>query len=180
MNNLTPKSRQVDITRGLPKTGQVTSYQDGDDGYYEAGWWKGRLNANNRERFIFKTIGGDDVAVDRATGLMWPTNCHSTAGNIDNTITWPNAIIYAEGLTFAGFSDWRLPNLKELFSIGDAFATPAPLVAGGFTLSNAFYWTSTTYANGTSNAYMVNFQDLSVLDSNKTGTPRMLCVRGGL
>ena len=56
-------------SRGLPKTGQTVKYADGDDGDYEAGWWKGKLVSNNKTRFIQKRIDGDDIVFDRATGL---------------------------------------------------------------------------------------------------------------
>ena len=59
------------LTRGLPKTGQSVVYSAGDDGTYQSGWWRGKLNANNKVRYIAKTIGGDDVVIDRATSLMW-------------------------------------------------------------------------------------------------------------
>jgi len=49
------------LSRGLPKTGQETSYFSGDDGEYEAGWWSGLLNANNRTRFIVESINGDEI-----------------------------------------------------------------------------------------------------------------------
>ncbi|GAH35530.1 unnamed protein product, partial [marine sediment metagenome] len=65
---------QVILSQGLPKTGQETEYREGDDGTYEFGWWKNRLNANNKTRFIAKTIGVHAVVIDLATGLMWPAD----------------------------------------------------------------------------------------------------------
>lgn len=32
---------------------------------------------------------------------------------------WEAALAYAEGATYAGYDDWRLPNVKELQSIVD-------------------------------------------------------------
>ena len=48
-------------TQTLPKTGQTTSYQDGDDGYYEKG-------SASTPQFV---DNGDGTISDKATGLMW-------------------------------------------------------------------------------------------------------------
>ena len=54
-------SEHIVLSRLLPKTGQTQCYVDEDDGYLEKGWWKGRDADTNRERFVVKTISGDDV-----------------------------------------------------------------------------------------------------------------------
>ncbi|GAJ23406.1 unnamed protein product, partial [marine sediment metagenome] len=99
--------------------GQITSYRNGDDGEYEAGWWRGRLNADNKTRFIAKTIGGGSVVIDLATGLMWPADGVAAGCNNGVALSWEAAIDYALSLDFAGFTDWRIPNVKELASIID-------------------------------------------------------------
>jgi len=50
----------------LPRTGQVTSYATGDDGYFQAGNPRG--GAAQASRFIDH---GNGTISDRATGLMW-------------------------------------------------------------------------------------------------------------
>jgi len=169
------------IECGLTKTGQVTQYQAGDDGTYEAGWVKGRLNANNRTRFSAKTIGGDDVVLDRATGLMWAADGNEAGCNNGALIIWGPAITYAEALNFAGFTDWRLPNIKELFSIVDVVAGP-PLIADFFTNTvNARHWSSTTNAAVVLNAFMVDFSSGTVINHiAKTADDYIRCVRSGL
>ncbi|MBU1128183.1 MAG: DUF1566 domain-containing protein [Candidatus Omnitrophica bacterium] len=109
---------------GLPKTGQETSYGANDDADYadpasedvgytrKNGTWAG-WNADGG-RF---TDNGDGTITDNATGLMWVAN-PSTAG-VGGKYSWTNAILVCEGLTYAGHSDWRLPNVKELHSIVD-------------------------------------------------------------
>jgi len=177
----TPDAGQNIITRGLPKTGQTTQYQAGDDGNYEAGWWKGRLNANNRTRFIARTIGGDDVVLDRATGLMWAADGNAAGCNNGALITWANAIIYANGLTFATFSDWRVPNATELWSIVDAGAGLPRIYQAFFpnTVSND-YWTSTTTSSDILRGQIVTHASPGIHDKLKTDTCYLRCVRKGL
>jgi len=56
---------------------------------------------------------GDETITDKATGLMWSKN-DSKQG-----FDWKNALYYAEHAQLAGYSDWRLPNVKELQGIVD-------------------------------------------------------------
>ncbi|KKL08907.1 hypothetical protein LCGC14_2571200, partial [marine sediment metagenome] len=105
------------LTRGLPKTGQTITYHSEGDGAYQAGWWKGKLNVNNKTRFVLKTINGDKVVIDRATGLMWAADGDEAGCNESGILYWDEALPYAYNLTFAGFSDWRIPNINELGSI---------------------------------------------------------------
>ena len=180
--NKTPKHNKNIITRGLPKTGQTVSYQAGDDGDYEAGWWKGRLGSNNKARFVSKTIAGDDVVIDRATGLMWAADGNEAGCNNGGSANWSTAITYAEGLTFAGFSDWRVPNIKELISIIN-YSSLAPCVDEPpfANTSINYYWTSTTNMEYTNGAWRIMmyavFTDVRV----KTDAgQRLRCVRGGV
>ena len=53
-----------------------------------------------------------------ATGLMWLQNDSGKA------MTWQQALAYAEASTVDGYSDWRLPNAKELQSIVDYTRSP--------------------------------------------------------
>ncbi len=169
----TPNAKQNIITRRLPKTGQITSYAAGDDGDLERGWWRGRLNANNKTRFLSKTISGDDVVVDRVTGLMWPANGADVGGLPQ---TWAMAITWANGLTFAGFSDWRLPNILEHLSLWNF----ENLAAGYPQFTNfpgEWMWSSTTDSINTINA-MQSWSGVSAMISQvKTGSWPAIAVR---
>ncbi len=165
------------ITRGLPKTGQTTSYQAGDDGDSEAGWWFRRLVATNRTRFKVLTLAGDDVVIDRATALMWSADAAAAGGNNSNLITWPDAITYAEGLTFAGFSDWHLPNFLELASIVNQESIPPKIYMGFFSNVMSETWTSTTAMPVTTKAYAVDFGWGDIYPAFKTVELLILCVR---
>jgi pimeloyl-ACP methyl ester carboxylesterase len=65
---------------------------------------------------------GDGTVTHKPTGLMWK-RCLEGASGLDctgeapSTHSWQAALQLAEGSTFAGHDDWRLPNIKELASI---------------------------------------------------------------
>ena len=94
---------------------------------------------------------GDGTVTDTVTGLMW-------SQATDGRMAWDDAIRHCEGLTLAGYDDWRLPNRKELRSIlcysciyvlidRNYFDYPGTL--------ESYYWSSTTYAGDTNHAWMV-------------------------
>ncbi|SHO52540.1 Lcl domain-containing protein [Desulfopila aestuarii] len=99
---------------------------------------------------------GDGTITDRATGLMWMQRDSARAMN------WEEALQYAASQEFAGYSDWRLPNAKELQSIVDYTRSPditlspaiAPIFESTEVINEAgnkdfgFYWTSTTHVEG--------------------------------
>jgi len=175
--NFEYKKKIVEI--GLPKTGQAIEYAAGDDGTYEAGWVLGRLNANNRTRFTAHTIAGDDVVLDRATGLMWAADGNEAGCNNGAVISWANSITYANGLDFAGFTDWRSPNAIELFSLLDFVEQAAPKIDHDFfpNTVNDYYWAGTTQGFATQNGYVVHFQSMLSQFKLKIDTYYLRCVR---
>ncbi len=58
----------------------------------------------------------EKIVLDTLTGLQWQYN-DLAISDIDSF--WRKAIEYCENLTYAGFSDWRLPNKEELATIAD-------------------------------------------------------------
>jgi len=169
------------ITRGVTKTGQTTSYQACDDGDHEAGWWIRRPSASNRTRLITRIIGGDDIILDRATGLMWADDGNAAGCNNGATINWTNGIAYANGLMFAGFSDWRMPNIKELVSIVNyGRGDPAIYIPPFSNTALWYYWSSTTAALGIVLAASVDFRGGAFTGQLKTELNYLRCVRKGV
>ena len=70
------------------------------------------------------TINGDGTVTDARTGLQW-TRCYegetgsSCQSGVQTGATWSAALATATASTFAGYTDWRLPNIKELESLND-------------------------------------------------------------
>jgi hypothetical protein len=110
---------------------------------------------------------GNGTITDNGTGLMWMQNDNGTG------VLWADALSYAENFTYAGYSDWRLPDTKELQSIVDYTRSPATTGSaaidpifnstqitneGGIT-DYPWYWSSTTFcsqspAHGASACYV--------------------------
>ena len=65
--------------------------------------------------YNIKTIKGNKVVVDNATGLMW----HQSGS--DDWMSWDEAKEWVEDLNseegYAGYQDWRLPTLEEAASL---------------------------------------------------------------
>ena len=143
---------------GLPWTGQLTAYQAGDDGTYQKGYTLARpiVKGVGSNRF---TDNGDGTISDEATGLMWVKDPVNDIGApFDAGMSWANAITNCEALNFAGHTDWRLPNIKELMSILD-YGVVGPSIDGTFfpNTQSGYYWSSTTLAFITGNAWRVDF-----------------------
>lgn len=137
---------------GLPKTGQTTSYQSGDDGDLEKGY------PRTGTRFVDK---GDGTITDNATGLQWVKDPSQLGGNWGTpgspaTMKWNDAIDECLALTYAGHSDWRLPNIKELVSIID-FENTNPAIDSTFVCKANRYRSSTTYIDDTTRCFYVHF-----------------------
>lgn len=107
-------------------------------------------------------VSNDDGTVtDKVTGLMWQAADDGVRRN------WQDSLAYAEGANLAGYSDWRLPNIKELQSIveygGEVGAWPA-IDTQFFTLSGdntindpSWVWSSTTQGDFKFTATYISF-----------------------
>jgi len=114
----------------------------------------------------------DGTVTDKVTSLMWQQQDDNTPK------TWQEALDYCNGLDFAGHTDWRLPDIKELRSIADITSvSPAIDVIFFPGTDSDYYWSSTSYDLGLSYAWAVTFQRGVVNYSNKTNTYVTRCVR---
>lgn len=173
----------------LMKTGQTTSYRTGDDGDLE----RGRATSfsvletanpfGNTNRFT-DTLGGttyaNNIVIDWSTYNGTTVNgWYRLAMPTVGTYTWNQAIDNALAFTIGSFTTgWRLANIAEYFSIFNFANTPAnKLNYVPFSLVNDF-WSSTTDANSTINAfYSINSSTLHIFTTGKTATIKALFVR---
>ncbi len=114
---------------------------------------------------------GDQTITDTARSLTWDKR--------ETTImAWDAALTYCETSAHAGQTDWRLPNRNELASLVDNTITTTPLINAAFSNAVAsFYWTSTTYAPNTANAWSVGFGNGNISNGGKAGNSYVRCVR---
>ncbi len=112
---------------------------------------------------------GDGTITDLDTGLMW-TQVPTTS------TTWDNALTNAESLTLGGYTDWRLPNIKELQTLTDYTLATATTTTGikpclnrtlFSTATATACWSSTSLKGDTTKAWLVEFGiNNSVLAAN--------------
>ena len=160
----------------VPKTGQTISNTVGDDGDLEIG-----VDWITSTHFITGTTG---VVTDTLTGLVWleDANCfgrRNWATALNNANTLANGSCGLTDSSSAG--DWRLPNMRELYSLID-FSQGSPALPDGHPFTGVqlgYYWSSTTNALATSFAWMVDLSDGGAGPSGKTYTRYMWPVRGG-
>jgi hypothetical protein len=179
-------SGEAPVGATLMKTGQTTSYRTGDDGDIEAGRATSFsvLSANNpfgnTNRFT-DTLGGTSYAnnivldwstYNGTTVLGWHRLAMPTVG----TYTWTQAIDAALAFTSGSFTTgWKLANIAEYFSLYNWANSPAnKLNYSPFSLVNDF-WSSTTDANNTANAfYSINSTTLHIFTTGKTAGVKAL------
>lgn len=127
------------------------------------------------------SVGITSVTLDNVSGLTWITNPRTDAA-MGGLYTWTAAAAACEGKTYAGYSDWRLPNVRELMSIVDYSKDTGPAInAAAFPgTRTSTYWSSTTYMQNATLAWRVNFLDGGVNVDLKTLGSYVRCVRGGL
>lgn len=111
------------------------------------------------------------VVTDSLTGLMWQRAMVMKK--------WREALEYCEELTYAGRSDWRLPNPHELQSIVDDGKHDLALDEAAFPDTPEHCWTSSENVEAREDAWVVTFSE-GILSTSFTESPSCVrCVRGG-
>ncbi len=138
------------------------------------------------ERF---TDHGDGTITDIKTGLMWKKCSEGQTGNdcAGGAIVryvWKEALQRANGINlsggFAGYKDWRLPNIKELFSIvSNQCNNPAINLSVFPNTPSKGYWSSSPHAYQSSKAWYVDFDYGESYENGKSNSGYIRLVRGG-
>jgi hypothetical protein len=180
LRSLTPQTH-IELSR----TGQTTCWDTngniipcagtGQDGDIQAGviWPSPRFTDN---------VNG--TVTDNLTGLMWTKDANLPGV----TLSWPQALDYVANMNSGngtyGYKDWRLPNIVEWDSLQNQEPSDyvAWLTGQGFAnVQSGEYWTSTSYANDTSRAFIFITQDQNIFNFTKSDTQTMYVwpIRGG-
>lgn len=116
---------------------------------------------------------GDGTTTDFVTGLTWQNIPYT------DTLTWEQALIYADTLSLGGQSDWRLPNIKEIHSINSESLHHPSLDSNFFmVVSGQKFWSSTTLHNQPVKAWYMDTQFGITTYDVKTNRHELMCVRG--
>jgi len=124
-------------------------------------------------------INNDGTVTDKSTNLMW----QQATGNNGVAMTWKAALAYCQSLNlnggYAGHTDWRLPNIRELASLVD-LSRYYPAIDPKFPdTKSSNYWSSSTSAFSTRSACYVNFYYGNDNFLYKSNSYYVRCVRGG-
>jgi len=116
---------------------------------------------------------GDGTVTDTSTGLMWQQSTSNT-----NLLPWTAALSYCQDLTLAEYTDWRLPNIKELRTIVDyKICTPAIDVDYFPDTMRSFYCSSTTREVSPTGVWGIDFTYGQDSDYGKTESHDVRAVR---
>lgn len=147
----------AETIRGFLRTGQTTCHDSGgeaipcpgsgQDGEFRQGipWPEPRFDVHG------------ETILDRLTGLVWMRN--ATFGELP--MTWREALAFVAGMNreqALGFSDWRLPNRRELRSLV-SHQTRRHALPEGHPFVNVFagwYWSGTSAAGAPAHAWYVD------------------------
>jgi hypothetical protein len=188
----------------FPATGQTTAYQadlnDGISGNFVDVPDDGTVQAG---KTLSYRDNGDGTITDENTGLVWEkksddgglhdkNNRYRWSGSGETIWDWLEDINSENGKGFAGHSDWRIPNIRELQSIIDygqdglnvdpvfnTNCTPGTDVLSGSCVG--FHsWSSTTVAHDPSRAWTVDFTIPQTFTAGKDVAEfEIRAVRGG-
>lgn len=166
---------------GVPlKTGQTVQYSTGDDGTtqkgYDGGYWVNGWDGSTRF-----TDNLDGTVTDNLTGIMWMKNpnCMAIKYNgfdADGAVIWQLALDFVDGInngTYSdcqfGYTDWRIPTIRELLSLVDYSKTNPALPAGHpfDNVLNAVYYSATTWVSNTGRSISVDLGTCEVSNVNK-------------
>jgi len=120
------------------------------------------------------SINDNDTVTDIATGLTWHQDTPV------NYMNWKQALLYCENSSFGGYTDWRLPNIKELQTIV-AYNRYSPAINTTYfpdTLIDYPYWSSSSCMYAMSNAECVSFDRGFNQQIDKNARGYVLLVRG--
>jgi len=124
-----------------------------------------------KNRFI---TNSNNTITDKLTGLIWEQIPNP------NSNYWEQALLYAENLITGGFTDWRLPNIKELQSLNSDNTSNSSIDREIFkSINTNKYWSSTSLSYQSSKAWYMSTSLGTTSHDDKTNTNYFICVRDG-
>ena len=131
------------------------------------------------------TNNSDGTITDSITGLIWKRCSEGLNGALCESgaaasFTWQEALKAGSSSSFAGKSDWRLPNIKELASIVERQCTMPAINEIVFPATPTMsFWSSTPYDANPAFAWNIYFPYGISDGNNKEYKFFVRLVRGG-
>lgn len=170
-----PSQSTASLTFRIPDTGVVSYYNNNSViGAPSVGAGFYGQDATYKTNTPSYTNNGNGTITDNVTGLIWQQD-------MGEKITFDDAVTKANGLSLGGYSDWRVPSIKEMYSLilftgqvkgegaieffidTDYFNQPLGDTSKGEREIDAQTWSSTEYVGRTMNndetVFGVNFID---------------------
>jgi hypothetical protein len=108
---------------------------------------------------------------DPQTKLMWPLEDNGL------DVDWHEATSYCQQLRLGGFSDWRLPEIRELEGIYDSSSKQPYKVKNGIKVSGGWTWSATKAGSGSAWYFLIYYGERSSNLFDLRSNFRALCVR---
>jgi len=116
-------------------------------------------------RYALETTLGDNVIRDNKTGLMWKQCSEGLSGSdceigSSTSHTWGQALELANTTNYAGYSDWKIPNIKELRTITTKNCYQPSINETSFPNTPiTWFWTSSPFAGFNDSVWTIYFYE---------------------
>ena len=157
IKELTEPEVKVQARVSLRSSAQSLSWNEGlsmvkRKNFFDSSWNKSGGFENEYES---KTINGDKVVLDHATGLMWHQSGSEVDMKYDKVKQWIDEL---NRRGYAGYSDWRLPTLEEGASLIERNEMNGILyIDPKFSAQQRWIWTSDMVTNYLGRVWIVFF-----------------------
>ncbi len=184
----------VNFADGRIKGYPIYDPQSGGENSYYLRYVRGNTEYGNN-----KFVEQGELILDQATGLTWlkkDSGGLKSGDTQDGRLNWQQALAWCESLEYASFSDWRLPNIKELQSLVDYSRSPdtsssatidpvfeiSSMINGNGVTDYPYFWSSTNHMDGVDNSnyatYIAFGRGLGYMADPRTGEYSLLDVHG--
>ena len=162
--------KNVGTSKSYTATGKISMLKE----YNKKGGYIAKYYFLDEVKYIERSDGEEPVVLDKETGLIWQKN------HKDNSMR--NPLSFCKNLDYGGYSDWRLPDIKELSTLINTSRDERASIFPGILAEN--YLSSSKLdkpcdGGSFSTVKIVNFYDGEIDESCRFINEKMnyLCVR---